>query len=123
VQIIVPGISDSSLVLYASQSRYGELLESGVKICEAHSSVLHAKTAVIDGVWSTVGSSNLDYRSFLHNDEVNAIVLGTGFADQMEAQFLQDLGDCKVITLQQWHDRPLLDRVREFFSWTVEYWL
>jgi cardiolipin synthase len=123
VRILVPGISDSSLVLYASRSRYGELLGRGVAIYENTSSVLHAKAAVIDGLWSTVGSSNLDYRSFLHNDEANAMVLGTDFAEQMEKQFLQDIGHSRSVTLEQWNERPLLDRIREWFSWSVEYWL
>ena len=123
VRILVPGISDSSLVLHASRSRYGELLSAGVKIYENTSSVLHAKTAVIDGIWSTVGSSNLDYRSFLHNDEINAVVLGTDFASQLESQFEQDIKQGRVITLQQWKKRPITDRVRELFSWVVNYWI
>tara|TARA_R110001599_G_scaffold353880_1_gene602011 strand:+ start:126471 stop:127841 length:1371 start_codon:yes stop_codon:yes gene_type:complete len=123
VRIVVPGVSDSQLVLHASRSRYGELLRAGVKIYENTSSVLHAKTAVIDGIWSTVGSSNLDYRSFIHNDEVNAVVLGTAFGRQMEAQFEQDIERGRPIKLEEWEQRSITDRVREFFSWSVEYWL
>lgn len=123
VQVIVPGVSDHDLVLNASRSRYGDLLEAGVKICENVSSLLHAKTAVIDGIWSTVGSSNLDYRSFLHNDEVNAMIFGTDFADQMEEQFRLDLEDCRMVTLAEWKNRSLLDRLKEFLSWPLEYWL
>ena len=99
------------------------MLLAGVKIYESTSSVLHAKTAVIDGIWSTVGSSNLDYRSFIHNDEVNAVVLGTDFGQQMEAQFEQDIAQGRPITLEDWEKRSITDRVREFFSWSVEYWL
>lgn len=123
VRLIVPGISDSAAVLHASRSRYGKLLKRGMRIYETTGTFLHAKTAVIDGVWSTVGSSNLDYRSFLHNDEVNAIVMGTHFGSQMEAQFQTDLKETREVKLEQWKRRPLTDRVREFFSWTVEYWL
>ena len=123
VRLIVPGITDSALVANASRSRYGNLLKHGVKICERTSAVLHAKTAVIDGLWSTVGSSNLDYRSFLHNDEINAIIVGERFANQMERQFIEDLEDCRPISYEEWRSRPLLDRLKEFFSWTIEYWL
>ena len=123
VRVIVPGFSDSNAVLYASRLRYGYLLKHGVKIYESTLSVLHAKTAVIDGIWSTVGSSNLDYRSFLHNDELNAIILGGPFATQMEEQFLLDLGNAQPISLDAWKGRPLVERIREFFSWTIQYWL
>ena len=63
---------------------------------------MHAKTACIDGVWSTIGSTNLDWRSFLHNDEINAVILGRGFAAQMEAMFAQDLDESEAITLESW---------------------
>ena len=59
----------------AGRRHYGELLEAGVKIYERQGALLHAKTTLIDGVWSAVGSTNLDWRSFLHNDEIDAIVL------------------------------------------------
>lgn len=123
VRLIVPGITDSALVANASRSRYGKLLKDGVRICERTSAVLHAKTAVIDGLWSTVGSSNLDYRSFLHNDEVNAIIVGTDFAEQMEQQFVEDLKDCEPVSYEAWRKRPFTDRIKEIFSWTLEYWL
>lgn len=123
VRLIVPGISDSAAILHASRSRYGKLLERGMRIYETTGTFLHAKTAVIDGVWSTVGSSNLDYRSFLHNDEVNAIVMGSYFGSQMEAQFEVDLEATREVTFAEWKRRPYLDRLKEFFSWTVEYWL
>lgn len=123
VRVMVPGFSDSNLVLNASRSRYGYLLKHGVKIYESTLSVLHAKTAVIDGIWSTVGSSNLDYRSFLHNDELNAIIFGQSFAAQMEAQFLVDMNSCEAVSLEEWKKRPIGDRIKEFFSWTIQYWL
>ena len=68
-----------------------ELLKAGVKIYERRNALLHAKTAVIDGVWSTVGSTNLDYWSLLSNDEVNAVVLSREFAVEMERMFAKDL--------------------------------
>jgi cardiolipin synthase len=90
VRIILPSATDSALVFHAGRSYYTELLRAGVTILERRDTLLHAKTAVVDGVWSTVGSTNLDWRSFLHNDEVNAVILGRGFAAQMEAMFAAD---------------------------------
>jgi cardiolipin synthase len=123
VRLLAPGLSDSGMVLSASRSRYGKLLESGVRIYENKNAVLHAKTAVIDGFWSTIGSSNLDYRSFLHNDEVNAIVIGEQFANSMEKQFLEDLSQAQEIELAKWKERSLWSKFREKLSWTIEYWL
>src|SRR5260221_10421528 len=85
VKLILPGHSDSSFAYHAGRSFYGGLLESGVKIYERKDRMLHAKTAVIDGVWSTGGATNLDLRSLLYNHEINAVVLGTEFAAQMAA--------------------------------------
>lgn len=123
VQIIVPGFSDTNVVVHASRSRYGDMLKHGIKLYETKTTVLHAKTAVIDSIWSTVGSSNLDYRSFLHNDEVNAVIFGAEFAAIMEAQFLADAEVAEPVTLEAWEKRPFRQRVKEFFSWTMEYWL
>jgi cardiolipin synthase A/B len=123
VRIIVPGVSDVGLVLSASRSHYGSLLSAGVRLYETRDTVLHAKTAVIDGVWSTVGSSNLDYRSFLHNDEVNAVVLGSRFGALMEAQFLEDTKAGKPVLLKDWQDRPIYDRAVGALSRVIEYWL
>jgi cardiolipin synthase len=123
VRIIVPGVSDVGLVLHASRSRYGKLLRSGVRLYETRDTVLHAKTAVIDGVWSTVGSSNLDRRSFLHNDEVNAIVLGRRFAALLERQFLADVNEAKPVLLRDWRRRPMAHRAVEAVSRVVDYWL
>ncbi len=123
VRILVPGLLDSSIVLNASRSRYSDLLRAGVRLWEAQHALLHAKTAVIDSVWSTVGSSNLDYRSFLHNDELNAFVLGPEFGSQMEAQFERDIAAAQEITYAVWKKRPLCARIREKFSWLFKYWL
>jgi len=123
VKIILPGTSDSALVFSAGRSYYTHLLEAGVKLYERRGSVLHAKTGVIDGVWSTVGSTNLDLWSFLRNNEVNAVILGKDFAGQMEAMFAQDLEHSDQVLLEKWEDRPLIDRFREWFARLFEYWL
>lgn len=113
VKLILPSYTDFALVFHAGRSFYQELLEAGVKIYERRDKLLHAKTAVIDGVWSTVGSTNLDWRSFLHNDEVNAVILGQEFGKQMQAAFARDLAASNPITLEQWAQRPLSMRLME----------
>ena len=87
VRLVLPGRTDSALVFHAGRSYYDQMLQDGVIIFERRAAPLHSKTAVIDGVWSTVGSTNFDWRSFLHNQEVNAVVLGTEFGDRMRASF------------------------------------
>ncbi len=123
VKIILPGSTDSALVFHAGRSYYSELLRAGVKIYERKDALLHAKTALIDGVWSTIGSTNLDWRSFLHNDEVNAVVLGIEFAAQMNAMFEKDLAASAEITRDAWHSRPLLARLKEKAARVWVYWL
>ncbi len=123
VKLIVPSSTDSWLVFHAGRTRYNELLEAGVKIYERHGVLLHVKTAVIDGVWSTVGSTNLDWRSFVHNQEVNAVVLGTEFGDKMRSVFAVDLAKSDEITLEQWRRRPLKVRAMEMFGRLWLYWL
>jgi cardiolipin synthase len=123
VKIILPGISDSALVLHAQRYHYSGLLKSGVKIFEHGNSLLHAKTAVIDKVWSTVGSTNMDFLSLLNNDEVNAVILNHEFAVEMEKMFTSDLADSRQILWEEWQKRPLLPRFREWFVNLFARWL
>ncbi len=123
VVLVLPGFSDSSLVFHAGRSHYTGLLDAGVKIYERRDALLHAKTAVVDGVWSTVGSSNLDWRSFALNYEINAVVLGPEFAGEMEALFQRDVADAVQITPEAWKDRGVDDRFMESFSRMFERWL
>jgi len=85
------GNTDTSLTLSAGRYYYSFLLKSGVKLYERRDVLLHAKTAVIDNVWSTVGSTNMDFWSFSSNDEVNAVILNKEFASEMEKMFARDL--------------------------------
>jgi cardiolipin synthase len=114
VKILLPSYTDSWLVFHTGRSYYAELLGAGVKIYERRDALLHAKTAVIDGVWSTIGSTNLDWRSFLHNDEVNAVILGQDFGAQMQAMFEKDLASSNPIVLEQWEQRSIGLRLKEF---------
>lgn len=123
VRLILPSSTDSWLVFHAGRAYYDELLQAGVRLYERHDALLHVKTAVIDGVWSTVGSTNLDWRSFLHNQEVNAVVLGNDFGDKMRAAFRADLEKSREITLPVWRERTLDVRAKELFARLWEYWL
>ena len=116
VKLILPSHSDSALVFHAGRSSYADLLKGGVQIYEREGAVLHSKTVVIDGVWSTVGSSNLDWRSFTDNDEVNAVVLGRDFAQQMLAAFARDLEASRAIDPEKWEQRSFKLRVKEWAS-------
>lgn len=123
VKLVLPSKTDSWLVFHAGRANYTELLKAGVKLYERQDALLHAKAAVIDGVWSTVGSTNLDWRSFLHNEEVNAVVLGPGFGDRMRAAFLADLKKSDEVTLKRWKQRSVDVRVKELIGRMWEYWL
>jgi len=123
VKIILPSTTDSSLVLSAARYNYSELLEAGVKIYERRTVLLHAKTAVIDGVWSTVGSTNLDYWSLLSNDEVNAVVLSREFAVEMERMFVSDLAQSDQILRDEWEKRPLSQKMKEAAAHLFARWL
>ncbi|HVK95963.1 MAG TPA: cardiolipin synthase, partial [Noviherbaspirillum sp.] len=123
VKIIFPSFSDVSLILYAGRSYYDALLAAGVRVYERKTAMLHAKTAVIDGVWSTIGSTNLDMRSFLHNDELNAVILNVDFAEKMEALFERDLQESTEITVEAWRRRSWHHRTKEWMARLFEYWL
>jgi cardiolipin synthase len=113
VKLLLPGFTDSWLAFHAGRSFYDELLDGGVKIYEYTDRVLHAKTVVVDGVWSTIGSSNVDWRSFCYNDEVNAVVVGSVFGAEMERIFERDLQASRQVTRESWDARDAYARVSE----------
>lgn len=123
VRIILPGVTDSGLVFHAAQSFYSEMLASGIRIYQLQVAVLHAKTAVIDKVWATVGSTNIDTRSFLHNKEINVVILGEEFGTAMENAFTEDLRYSIEVTREKWEQRSLGDRLKEWTARRIEYWL
>ena len=123
VTLILPSQTDSWLTFHAGRRNYARLLRAGVKLYERRGVILHSKTALIDGVWATVGSTNLDWRSFLHNHELNAVVLGAEFGSQVQAMFERDLAASNQVTLEQWQRRSLDLRVKELFARAWEYWL
>ena len=116
VKIILPSTSDSSMALHAARYNYSELLKAGVKLYERRNALLHAKTAMIDGVWSTVGSTNLDYWSLLSDDELNSVILSHEFAVEMEKMFARDLAQSDQIQWEVWKKRPLFQKIEEWFA-------
>jgi cardiolipin synthase A/B len=123
VKLLLPSTTDSQLALHAQRYNYSELLKAGVRVYELRKAMLHAKTAVIDDVWSTVGSSNMDYLSFLSNDEVNVVIVDPEFAAQMETMFARDLAAADEIQRDGWKRRTLLSRVEEGIAHLLLRWL
>jgi len=123
VKLILPSHTDFWAVFHAGRAHYNELLKAGVKIYERQGPLLHSKTASVDGVWSCVGSTNLDWRSFLHNNEIDAVILGDEFAAQMQSMFQDDLSKSVPIDLAIWKRRPVSDRLKEWAAGFWEYWL
>jgi cardiolipin synthase len=113
VRLLLPGQSDSDLAFTVGRSYYRQLLEGGVKISETRNEMLHSKVAVVDGVWTIIGSSNFDRRSVLFNDEVDSVVLGRETGQQIEAMFEDDFKQATPIELATWKDRPLPTKIKE----------
>jgi cardiolipin synthase len=123
VEMLVPGVSDSWAALHAGRSHYGRLLRAGVRIHERHDTQLHAKACVIDGVWASIGSSNIDWRSLLHNAEANLVVLDEDFAAQVERVFRADAALAETVDLPAWEQRSAWHRLRETVARRFEFLL
>jgi cardiolipin synthase len=120
VRLLLPGRSDSPLSLAVAHSRYSDLLEAGVKIYETNNVILHSKTVVVDSVWSAIGSSNIDHRSVIFNDEVDVVVLGSDAARELEDLFAANQAEAKLIEIRAWNRRPIWGRLREMYALAVE---
>lgn len=114
VRIITPGEDiDTEIVRKASRASWGELLAEGVEIHEYQPTMFHCKTLIVDGLLVSVGSTNIDTRSFRLNDEANLNVYDTAFASELTQVFERDLQRAKRITLADWRNRPLLEKIAE----------
>lgn len=120
VELDLPHVTDHPIVVYASRSHYTTLLESGGKIYERSDALLHAKTATIDGIWSTVGSANLDWWSFARDNEINVVVLSPSFAQQMEMMFKADREQSEQIELSAWRHRGMWERAHEWLARLIQ---
>jgi cardiolipin synthase len=116
VVVITPGVGDLAATSSVSLSGFGPFLLGGVEIHEYQPALMHTKAMVVDGVWATVGSANLDNRSAAINEEINLVVYDTGFAEQLEKSFQEDLKFSKRLTYEAWNSRPLMDKIMELFS-------
>lgn len=123
VEIVLPGFSDFWAPVYAGRSHYADLLEAGVRIFEWHEALMHAKTAVIDGVWSSVGSTNLDWRSFVLNYEADLIVHDGDFARELERRFALDVAASVPVDQAAWAARAPGERFKEWLARQWEYLL
>jgi cardiolipin synthase len=123
VEVIVPEWGDLVTAHFASRRLFDRLLRDGVRLFLWPDAVMHAKTAVIDGVWSTVGSFNLDQRSIFHNIEVNLNVVDPDFGARMEEHFVADRERCREVSLFDWRLRALGERFLERLCYLFRYWL
>lgn len=123
VRLIVPAFTDSNIVLNATQATFTPLLKAGVRVFELQDALLHAKSVVIDDTVSIIGSANLDMRSFVHNEEANAIIISKEFGQRMDQVFEKDQRASKAVTLERWEKRSAWRRVKEFTVKLFGYWL
>jgi cardiolipin synthase len=115
VQLLVGGPkTDVRVARLAAHGRYDALLAAGVRIYEYEPTTLHAKTIVVDGVWSSVGTMNFDNRSLALNDEVTLLVLDPQFGQQMEEMFRDDLRQAKAVDYAEFRHRPVTEHVKEW---------
>jgi cardiolipin synthase len=116
VRIILPGPNtDASVVRLASRANWGTILEAGGQIYEYQPTMFHCKVLVVDGLWTSVGSTNFDNRSFRLNDEANLNVLDSEFARRQVTDFENDLKNSRRVTYEQWSTRPLTEKAWEHF--------
>ncbi|HXC26315.1 MAG TPA: phospholipase D-like domain-containing protein, partial [Gemmatimonadaceae bacterium] len=106
--------SDVKATWFAGREAYEELMRGGVRMYEYQPAMMHAKTFVVDGTWSSIGSMNFDNRSMSFNDEVNLVVLDAAFGARMDAVFLDDLAHAKEMTLQYLAQRPWSEKLVEW---------
>jgi len=116
VRIIVPGLSDAITPKWGTNSYIEELLEAGVKIFFYQAGFTHSKIIVCDGVFSSVGTANLDFRSLETNFEVNAMIYDEETAQTLCRHFLEDQEESKEVILEEWINRPRIDKIKESFS-------
>ena len=121
VRIVAPGKHmDHLLTRRSSRRLYGQLLEAGAEIYEYSPSMIHAKSMIVDGIWSVVGSTNFDNRSFGLNDEINLAVFDEQVAARLEEDFARDVEESVPVSLQDWRQRSILERAHEWVGWVLE---
>ena len=99
---------------------WGRLLDAGVRIFEYTPSMMHAKVLLVDDLWAVLGTTNIDNRSFEHNDEVNVALRDPAVAARLRQDYERDLARCEEITLERWRRRPLWEKIVGPFIWILE---
>ena len=121
ITVIVPGPrTDQRWVRIASRRLYGELLAAGVRILEYERAMTHVKMLIVDDHWAIVGTTNVDNRSFEHNDEVNVALLDPAINRRLLQDFEGDVGSSREMTLEAWKRRPLWERMIAPVVWILE---
>ncbi|OFW03409.1 MAG: hypothetical protein A3H96_20595 [Acidobacteria bacterium RIFCSPLOWO2_02_FULL_67_36] len=121
VTVIVPGRrTDQKWVRLASRRMWGALIEAGVRVFEYRDSMMHAKVLIVDEEWSVLGTTNIDNRSFEHNDEVNLAMRDPLVAARLLEDYERDLGRSDEVTLERWRSRPLWEKIVGPFIWILE---
>ena len=116
VRIIVPGLSDAITPKWGTNSYIEELVESGVKVFFYKGGFTHSKVIIADGIFSSVGTANLDFRSLETNFEVNAMIYDPEIAGILASQFLDDQGKSELVILEEWQKRPRINKIKESFA-------
>lgn len=123
VAVAVSRTTDPKIGAVAGRVLYSELLAAGVRIYEWPEPMLHAKTAVIDGAWSVVGSYNINSRSLFHDLEAVVVIVDPAFAKDLCAQTLKDLEHCHEVTQDEHESRPWPQMLLESSAYLLRYWL
>jgi cardiolipin synthase len=121
ISVVVPGRhADQRWVRLASRRMYGQLLKSGVRIFEYTPSMTHVKMLIVDDLWSAIGTTNLDNRSFEHNDEANLVIRDEAVAKRLVKDFDADIVKSREIRLAAWKRRPLWEKLIGPVAWILE---
>ena len=115
VRVLLPQKSNHIVADWIGQGYYGEMLDAGIKVFRYQGAMVHAKTATIDGAWSTVGTANIDRLSMTGNYEVNVEFIDPAMAETMEQIFRVDLENCSQLTAEDWFARPVHKKAAELF--------
>jgi cardiolipin synthase len=119
--VIVPGgHTDQRWVRLASRRMWGQLLEAGIRIFEYQPAMIHAKVLIVDDQWTVIGTTNLDNRSFEHNDEINVAMHDPAVAARLLQDYERDLADSTEMTLERWRRRPVWEKIVGPFVWILE---
>jgi cardiolipin synthase len=121
VRVMVAGISNYTWITRKNSLRlYGTLFDAGIELYEYNRTMMHHKTMVVDGLWSTVGTANFDNRSFSHNEESNICLCDAAFSRELTETFEEDLAVCHRMTKEQWKRRGVLEKGLEALASFVQ---